>query len=190
MTEPPDTYWDQRFRASGWPTEPDPFLVELLDPLPVGKGVDLGSGPGRHGLWLARKGWRMTLVDSSKVALAMAREQAAANSLAIDTVEADVLTWHAATRDFDLALVAYLHPDEAHLRDALVAARGALRADGTLCMIGHHLSSLGHEGPNDRSRLLTEDRVQAAIPAGLTVDLLETRPNPPGAVVVVLARAV
>lgn len=69
--------WDRRFSEHAWPSEPDPFLVELADDLPPGRGLDLGSGPGRNSLWLASKGWEMTLVDASRVALAQAEQRAA-----------------------------------------------------------------------------------------------------------------
>lgn len=49
MTSPGEV-WDRRFAEDGWPTEPDPFLVELAEPLSPGRGLDLGSGPGRNSL--------------------------------------------------------------------------------------------------------------------------------------------
>lgn len=66
--------WDRRFAEQPCPTDPDPFLVGLAGALPTGRGLDFGAGPGRNSLWLAAKGWDMTLVDASKVGL----EQAAA----------------------------------------------------------------------------------------------------------------
>jgi len=81
--------WDQHF---GDPAHvesvPDPFLIEAADLLPPAHALDLACGPGRHALYLARLGWRVTAVDSSAVAIGLLRTQAA--GLAIDARLADL----------------------------------------------------------------------------------------------------
>lgn len=74
--------WDQRYRAGEFSsTEPDAFVSEayanyLLPLLPAGStGLDLAGGAGRHSLWLARQGWRMTLSDWSSAALELAKQR-------------------------------------------------------------------------------------------------------------------
>ena len=52
MTDP-SRMWDRRFADQGWPAEPDPLLTELVAPLPAGRALDIGSGPGPNSLWLA-----------------------------------------------------------------------------------------------------------------------------------------
>ena len=45
--------------------------------LSPGRALDLASGPGRHALYLARLGWRVTALDSSPVAIGLLRARAA-----------------------------------------------------------------------------------------------------------------
>ena len=78
--------WDRRYAEQSGPTEPDPMLVELVDGITPGEAIDLGCGTGRNALWLARRGWRVTGVDASKVGLARTRERAQAEGLELDLV--------------------------------------------------------------------------------------------------------
>ena len=68
-------------------------MDSLAGPLPPGEAVDLAAGEGRHALWLAGRGWRVTAVDFSAVGLERGREQAAAAGVPGVTWEvADVRT--------------------------------------------------------------------------------------------------
>jgi SAM-dependent methyltransferase len=48
---------------------PSPLLVEWAAPLEPGRALDLACGMGRNSLWLAQRGWDVTAVDSSQVAI-------------------------------------------------------------------------------------------------------------------------
>jgi SAM-dependent methyltransferase len=167
--------WDRRFAEQAWPTDPDPYLVDLAGDLAPGRGVDLGSGPGRNSLWLAANGWDMTLVDASTVGLHQATARAEAISVAVRTVHADVLAWQAGEAGYDLAVVANLHPGADELAAVLANAARALRPGGHLYVVGHHVANLGRHGPPDPDRLLTADRLHRALPADLAVQILDTR---------------
>ena len=71
--------WDARYAGSLllWTAEPNRFLVAEADGLRPGRALDLASGEGRNAVWLAERGWRVTAVDFSPVALAKARALAA-----------------------------------------------------------------------------------------------------------------
>jgi SAM-dependent methyltransferase len=64
------------------------LLTRVADSLPPGRALDLACGPGRHALFLARRGWRVTAVDSSAVGLAAFR--ARAEGLDIEIHQADL----------------------------------------------------------------------------------------------------
>jgi SAM-dependent methyltransferase len=171
----PSEMWDRRFSEHPWPSEPDPLLVELAGALPPGRGVDLGSGPGRNGLWLAANGWSMTLLDASAVALRQAEASAAEHGTNIQTVHGDVLDWEPAARSADLVVVANLHPGPQALPIVLARAADALVAGGHLFVVGHDLESLGRHGPPDPERLYTVERLREALPATVWVDLADRR---------------
>ena len=68
--------WDQRYAEQRqWSAEPNALVGELLAVLPPGDAVDLAAGEGRHALWLAGLGWRVTAVDFSDVGLGPARSR-------------------------------------------------------------------------------------------------------------------
>ncbi len=63
--------WDERYAEDRqWSAEPNRLVAELLTGLPPGDAVDLAAGEGRHALWLAGLGWRVTAVDFSATGLA------------------------------------------------------------------------------------------------------------------------
>lgn len=171
--------WDRRFSEHAWPSEPDPFLVELAGPLPPGRGLDLGSGPGRNSLWLAKAGWEMTLLDASAVALAQAQARAARASVHIETIHGDVLGWRPDGPSYDLAIVANLHPGPEALAQVLASAAEALVIGGHLFVIGHDVANIGHHGPPDPDRLLTVERLSQALPATVCVEVLDRHSRKP-----------
>jgi SAM-dependent methyltransferase len=169
--------WDRRFAEQAWPTDPDPYLMELARSLPPGRGLDLGAGPGRNSLWLAAKGWDMTLVDVSRVGLDQALAAAGALAATVTPVHADVYDWQPDQASFDLVIVANLHPGPDALPIVLARAADALRPGGHLYVVGHHVGNARRRGARDPSRFLTAERLRAALPAELSVDVLDTRPR-------------
>jgi SAM-dependent methyltransferase len=165
--------WDRRFREHPWPTEPDPLLVEHAAGLAPGRALDMGSGPGRNSLWLARLGWTVTAVDASAVGLQLARERAAEEGLDVEVVQGDVLSWAAAEPSYELVVLANLHLSQAHLPGVLERLAAAITPGGHLFVVGHDIANLGRHGPQDPDLLLTVDRLRAALPGGLDVERVE-----------------
>lgn len=171
----PGAMWDRRFAEQGWPTDPDPYLAEFAEPLPAGRGLDLAAGPGRNSLWLAAKGWDMTLVDASMVGLDQAAAAARALGVTVTTVHADLSAWQPDQTSFDLIIVANLHPGPDALAAVLAEVARALRPGGHLYVVGHHVANLGRHGPPDPDRLLTAERLRASLPSELIIEALDTR---------------
>ena len=99
--------WDERYAASElvWSAAPNRFVEAECADLPPGRAVDLAAGEGRNAIWLAGRGWRVTAVDFSRVALEKAA-RVVAGSEAADRVEwvcADATTWTG--EGYDLAVV-------------------------------------------------------------------------------------
>ena len=142
--------WDRRYdERAQWPAEPNRLVAELLAGLPPGVAVDLAAGEGRHALWLAAAGWRVTAVDFSSVGLRRGRTRPGADL--VEWVTADVRTWHAQPGSLDLVLVAYLHLPTEEMTGLLTRAVGWLRPGGGMLVLGHDLANLsaGVGGPRE-----------------------------------------
>ncbi|MDQ3421899.1 MAG: methyltransferase domain-containing protein, partial [Actinomycetota bacterium] len=105
-------HWDRRYADTDrlWSAEPNATVEEIVGQLPPGRALDLGAGEGRHAVWLAQRGWRVTAVDFSEVGIE--RGRAHARGAAVDWVVHDVRRWRPPTASsYDLVLLAYLHLD-------------------------------------------------------------------------------
>ena len=158
--------WDEKYSAQPalWGAEPNQFVRARLAELEPGVAVDLACGNGRNAVWLARRGWRVTGVDISTVALEQARVRGAGMDVDVDWQHADVREW-APAQPVDLALIAYLHLPMPDLLAVLRTAGTWLRPGGRLFYVGHARSNLerGFGGPSDPA-VLTEiaDLAEAA----------------------------
>jgi SAM-dependent methyltransferase len=109
-------------------------LVELAGIQPV-RILDLGCGPGRHALPLARAGYAVTAVDTSRLLLDQLKEHI--GDLPIEPVEADMRTFRR-EHAFDLALVmwtsfGYFRKEADHLQ-VLDNIRHSLTDQGRLIL--------------------------------------------------------
>lgn len=141
------TDWDTKYAAAPlWSADPNCFVQTLAD-LPPGRAADLACGQGRHAIWLARRGWQVTGVDFSEVALGRAREHAAESGVQVDWVRQDLLGWTG--QDLDLVVIAYLHLPAAQRRQVVRQAFEALTPGGTFFLAAHHLRNIteGTGGP-------------------------------------------
>jgi SAM-dependent methyltransferase len=84
--------WNARYLA-GEHAGPSPSRIftdlERFLPTP-GRGLDVAGGVGRHAIWLAQRGWQMTVADISPVALAMAQERARDAGVTLQPMERDL----------------------------------------------------------------------------------------------------
>jgi SAM-dependent methyltransferase len=162
--------WDRRYKAADhlFSPEPDDQLVHFVSGLAPGRALDLGSGEGRNSLWLAQQGWRVTAVDFSGVALSRLEEAATDQDLVVETVKSGIEDYLARGEQFDLVVLANVHPAPTERGKLLYDAARAVSPGGHLFLVGHHLESLGRAGPPDPERLYTEDRLAGALP-GLEV---------------------
>jgi SAM-dependent methyltransferase len=103
--------WNKTFAAGAedLKREPSALLVSATrDRLP-GAALDLGTGEGRNALFLAARGWIVTGVDISDVAVAEARRNAAARQLAFTAIVGDLDTYDFGKEQWDLITSFYMH---------------------------------------------------------------------------------
>ncbi|MBJ7456610.1 MAG: class I SAM-dependent methyltransferase, partial [Thermoleophilia bacterium] len=160
--------WDRRYDTPDliWSGEPNRFLREEAETLPPGRALDLACGEGRNAVWLARRGWEVTAVDFSGVALAKAARLASAHDVSPRLVEADLSGYAPQPESADLVVVLYLHLDPGLRARVLARAAAALAPGGVLLLVAHDLLNLteGHGGPRDPSVLTTPEAVVAELP--------------------------
>lgn len=165
--------WDERYRqsASLWGASANVFVADALAALAPGRALDLACGEGRNALWLAERGWRVTAVDFSAVALAKGRAQADARALSVEWVEADVTGYQPEPGAFDAVVIAYLHLSKAALEQVLRRAAAALAPAGTLVAVGHDATNPaeGVGGPQNPDILYDARTLADAVP-GLRVE--------------------
>lgn len=149
-TEPDSTataaqMWDEKYRSREkiWSGEPNPQLIAEAATLPPGTALDLGCGEGADAIWLASRGWKVTAVDVSAVALERAEGHARelGQTGNIDWVQQDLATW-VPGQLFDLVTAQFLHSTVMPWQQALQLGAAAVRTGGTLLIVGHHPDGL------------------------------------------------
>lgn len=135
------TGWDERYRSTDrlWSVTPNVFVEDRLADTTPGIGLDLASGEGRNTIWLAERGWDMTAVDFSEVAIERGRE----HSDSVHFEVADVLTWQP-DRQYDLVLISYLQLVEEDFEPLIRRAVTWLVPGGELFMVGHDQTNIEH----------------------------------------------
>jgi SAM-dependent methyltransferase len=161
--------WDECYASTDlvWTAAPNVFVARDLGGLAPGRALDLGAGEGRNAIWLAERGWQVTAVDFSAVALAKAAQLAAARGVTgITWAEADLREYQPPPGSFDLVLLAYIHLPPAESKALLHAAAIALAPGGTLLFVGHDRDNIAHGygGPQEPAVLHQAAEVVAALP--------------------------
>ncbi|MEU8816855.1 class I SAM-dependent methyltransferase [Actinoplanes sp. NPDC048796] len=129
--------WDARYAESDrvWSGNPNVVLVREVSDLPPGRALDLGCGEGADAIWLARRGWQVTAVDVSGVALERARSHA--GDLSIDWQRRD-LVQDFPPGEYDLVSCQFLyHWGEFDRAAVLRRATAAVAPGGILLIEGH-----------------------------------------------------
>ncbi len=194
--------WDTRYGerdGAMWSGRPNGRLVDEVADLTPGRALDVGCGEGADAIWLARRGWTVTAIDISAVALCRAREAAELAGATVDWVCGDALQPPFSTRSFDLVSMQYPALPKASGAASVRALLATVRRGGLVLAVYHdlddeqreHMKSRGMDpahyvGADDLGRLLGDD---------FTVELHAVEPRidpPPGTLhvgdVILLAR--
>lgn len=133
--------WDERYRGHDdehlWSGEPNGTLVAEVDGFDPGTVLDVGCGEGGDAVWLAGRGWTVTAVEPSGVALDRARAAAAAAEVEVDWVHAGLLEMPGGTGRHDLVSAQYPALRHTEDRAAMAALAGAVAPGGTLLFVHH-----------------------------------------------------
>lgn len=168
--------WNARYAGSEllWTAQPNRTFAAEVEGLAPGRALDLACGEGRNAVWLAERGWIVTGVDFSDVALSKAARLAASRGVEVEWVLADLLEWEPPRDALDLVAVLYLQLPADELARVLRRAAGALASGGAVVVLGHDATNLadGYGGPRDPAVLFTPEQVAADL-AELVVERAE-----------------
>ncbi len=165
-------FWDHRYasRPQIWSGRPNPHLVDRIAGLAPGRALDVGSGEGADAIWLAERGWDVTALDVSPVALerGAAHADAAGGEIAarIAWRHEDVLGWGPEPGAYDLVSSQFMHLPPAPRKALFARLAAGVAPGGTLLVVGHHPSDLGVVPRGHGDTLFTAEEVAATLDPG------------------------
>lgn len=177
MSGPEAEFWDRVYAGDAYRfgSEPNAFLAERAGAIePGGSVLCLGDGEGRNGVWLARRGFRVTSLDQSAVAARKCAALATRFGVELEVVIGRLPDYPLPEASFDAVALIFLHlpPDVRRAVHALAAR--ALRPGGLVILEAFTPAQLGRPsgGPPTRERLQTAADLAQDF-AGLDLLLLE-----------------
>lgn len=141
-------FWDERYSSHErvWSGHVNAVLAAEVEGLPPdltpGRALDVGCGEGGDALWLAERGWSVTGVDVSRVAIERAALRAETVGLgdAVRFEQRDLLTWRPPEAAYDLVSAAFIHLDGDRRREIYAGLSDAVAPGGRFVVLGHHPS--------------------------------------------------
>ena len=119
---------------------PNAYLLAEAADLRPGRALDAGAGHGSESLWLAARGWRVTAVDFSAIALDHARSRAeslgADVAERIDWIDGDLATWTPPPDRYDLVTCLYVHV-AGSVSELVRRLAAGVAIGGTMLLVGH-----------------------------------------------------
>jgi tellurite methyltransferase len=84
--------WDAKYAAADEaPREPSAVLRSLAELIPgSGRALDVAGGAGRNAIWLAQRGWNVTIADVSPRGLELAAARGAAMGASVTGLQTDL----------------------------------------------------------------------------------------------------
>ncbi|HEV3226751.1 MAG TPA: class I SAM-dependent methyltransferase [Acidimicrobiales bacterium] len=176
--------WDARYcerDGTKWSGRPNGRLVAEVAALTPGRALDVGCGEGADAIWLAQRGWTVTAIDISDVAVSRAREAAQLAGAAVDWVCGDVLQTPFPARSVDLLSMQYPALPKAAGDSAVQALLDTVRPGGLLLAVYHDLDDEHREHMKSRGVDPTDyvgaDELGGLLGDDFTVELHATEPR-------------
>lgn len=175
--------WDERYAASDqlWSGRVNPVLEAEAAALPPGRALDAGCGEGGDAMWLAERGWNVTAVDVSVVAVNRATvewKRRAIRAGAAMFKQRDLTEWSPPVRGFGLVSAQYLHvmPD---VRDTIYQRLAdAVQPGGLLLIVLHDRADLAVEIARPAEETMIDEDALRGYADGFSEVSIERRPRP------------
>ena len=173
-------HWDTVYadRERLWSGNPNGALLVEVAGLAPGRVLDVGCGEGADAVWLARRGWDVTALEVSGVALHRARGHAADAGVDITFVHAGLAEADLPAASFDLVSAQYPALPRTPDSRAERALLAAVKPGGRLLLVHH----AGMETQEPREGLDPADYVwpsmlAAQLDGDWSVEVDEVRPR-------------
>lgn len=171
--------WDERYAGADrvWSGRPNGALVAEVAGLAPGRVLDVGCGEGADAVWLAGRGWDVTALDVSAVALERAARHAAEAGVAVRWLHAGLLDADLPAGGFELVSAQYPALLRTPGADAERALLAAVAPGGTLLVVHHadvHRCQPGTAGFDPADYVSPAD-VAALLDPGWDVEVDERR---------------
>lgn len=151
--------WNERYRRGEHAgTEPSQLLVRAAKSLAPGRALDIACGAGRHAIFLAERGWRVTAVDASVVGIEITKERARERGVVIDARVADLAQGEflIGPGAYDLVIVFYYLQ-----RDLFPQIRAGVRPGGAVVAAIHTVDDSPGVKPMNAAFLLEPGELRA-----------------------------
>jgi SAM-dependent methyltransferase len=139
MTSSSSAHWDERCASASelFSGRPNGALLTEVSGLEPGRALDVGCGEGADAVWLATRGWNVTALDVSQVALERAALRAKEAAVRVEWVHSGLVDAPLPPAGFDLVSAQYpalLRTPDHDAERTLVAAV----APGGVLLVVHH----------------------------------------------------
>jgi SAM-dependent methyltransferase len=131
--------WDERYSSAEqmWSGNPNSSLVALVENLEPGSVLDVGCGEGADAIWLAGRGWRVTALDVSKVAIDRGKVHAQKAGVEVQWLHSGLLEADVSSHAFTLVSAQYPALLRTTSHDAERALLAAVEPRGYLLFVHH-----------------------------------------------------
>lgn len=160
--------WDERYQTEEYVfgTEPNEFIARIEPYLPsAGKALDLATGEGRNGIFLAQHGLDVEGVDMSAKGLEKAQSLADEKGVRFHTRLADITAMEWPSEYYEIVTSVFCHFAEPTRTQTMQKIVSTLKPGGLFAGVFYHPDQIGYGtgGPSDLAMLGTLTEMQQAL---------------------------
>lgn len=160
-------FWNERFNKPEFifGKEPNEYLVEQVSSYlkPNSSVLCIADGEGRNGVWLAKRGMKVTGFDISDIALAKARQFAADNGVNIQYSLCDTDGFHWQANSYNAVIGIFIQFADPEMRARIFRqVHQTLKPSGLFILQGYTPKQLEYKtgGPSLIEHLYTEEMIR------------------------------
>lgn len=170
--------WDERYSQNNlvYGKEPNEYFQKVLDKLKPGRLLMPGDGEGRNSIYAAKKGWDVTSVDFSSVAVEKAMHYAKHEKVDINFLNEDLSRFNYPVEYFDAVGIIFFHLQSPEKEVVHENISRSIKANGVIIIEVFSNNQLQHGsgGPRNKNALYTLEEIAEYYKDFNHIELLET----------------